>query len=127
MNLLNMKIGRFPDENDLSVHFTPGVRFYFRYDDLVNHPNAVFDGVLPIKIRDEIILADWVYAIVIPAELQDEIKDAIPSDLKDKIIYVENDCKDIWKWSEKVYGVIENSRFLDESEIDWENLEKYDL
>lgn len=32
-----------------------------------------------------------------------------PSDLKDKIIYVENDCKDIWDWSEKVYQSIEQS------------------
>ena len=27
--------------------------------------------------------------------------------MKDKIIYIENDCKDIWDWSEKVYGIIE--------------------
>lgn len=27
--------------------------------------------------------------------------------LQPKIRYVANDCKDIWEWSEKVYGIIE--------------------
>lgn len=125
--VMERKLGRFPDENDLSVHFTPGIRFYFRYDDLVKHPDAVFDGVLPIKVKDEIVLVDWVYAIVIPVALRSEFENLVPSDLKNKVIYVENDSKDIWEWSEKVYRVIENSGFLDESEIDWENLEKYGL
>lgn len=108
--VMERKLGRLPDENDLSIYFTPSVRFYFRYEDLEKHPNAVFDGVLPIKVKDEIVLADWVYAIVIPVELQDELDDAIPSDLKNKVIYVKNDCKDIWEWSEKVYGIIEKMK-----------------
>lgn len=29
--------------------------------------------------------------------------------LKDKVIYIENDCKDIWDWSEKVYSIIEKN------------------
>ena len=38
----------------LSVHFNPGVRFYFKYEQLINHPNAVCDGVFPMKVKDEI-------------------------------------------------------------------------
>lgn len=105
--VMERKLGRFPDETDLSVNFTPGVRFYFRYDDLAKHPNCVFDGVLPMKIKDEIILQDWLYAMIVPEELREIIESAIPEELADKVIYVENDCRDIWDWSEKVYCLME--------------------
>lgn len=106
---MERKLGRFPNEEDLSVNFTPGVRFYFKYEQLLRHPNAICDGVLPLKVKDEIILCDWVYKIVIPIDLKDKLEKYIPDDLKDRIIYVENDCKDIWDWSEKVYDIIEKS------------------
>ena len=101
--VMERKLGKFPDEQDLSKEFTPGVRFYFRYDDLVKHPGRVFDGVLPMKIKDEIVLKDWLYALVIPVG----VKLDVPDILKDRTIYVENDCRDIWEWSEKVYQTIE--------------------
>lgn len=107
--VMERALGRFPNEEDLSVHFHPGVRFYFKYDRLINHPNTICDGVLPMKVGDEIILRDWVYKIVIPAQLKDKLEMYISDDLKDRIIYIENDCKDIWDWSEKVYGMIEKS------------------
>lgn len=87
--------------------FTPGVRFYLKYDKLVQHPQVMFDGVLPMKVKGEIVLKDWVDAIVIPADLRKGIDKSIPSDLSDRVIYIENDCKDIWEWSEKVYSIIE--------------------
>lgn len=105
--VMERELERFPNEEDLSVHFNPGVRFYFKYEDLAKHPNVIFDGVLPVKVKDEISLNDWVYKIVIPKKLEDTLKSYIPDDLKNRIIYVENDCKDIWDWSEKVYGIIE--------------------
>ena len=105
--VMERKLGRFPDETDLSVNFTPGVRFYFRYDELAKHPNCVFDGVLPMKIKDEIVLKDWLYAMVVPMELRKMIEPVIPEELADRVIYVANDCKDIWDWSEKVYRLIE--------------------
>lgn len=104
---MERKLERFPNEEDLSVHFKPGVRFYFKYEDLAKHPNAIFDGVLPMKVKNEISLDEWVYKIVIPKKLEDVLKNYIPNNLKNRIIYVENDCKDIWDWSEKVYGIIE--------------------
>lgn len=109
--VMERKLGRFPNDRDLSVDFTPGVRFYFRYEDLVKHPGRVFDGVLPMKIRDEIILKDWLYALVIPAGIQLDV----PEELKDRTVYVENDCRDIWDWSEKVYTIIEKRNHNDHS------------
>ena len=107
--VMERALERFPNEEDLSVSFKPGVRFYFKYDKLITHPKAVFDGVLPVKVKDEIELNDWVYRIVVPMELKNKMEHSIPSSLKNKIIYVENDCRDIWDWSEKVYRVIEGS------------------
>lgn len=105
--VMERKMGRFPDESDLSVHFTPGIRFYFRYEDLAEHPGCTFDGVLPMKIQDEIILKDWLYTMIIPEELREMIGPAIPEELADRVIYVANDGKDIWDWSEMVYRLIE--------------------
>lgn len=105
--VMERKLGRFPDEEDLGVNFTPGVRFYFKYDKLVQHPQVVFDGVLPMKVKDEIVLKEWVDSIIIPIELREAMEVFIPRDLSERVIYVENDCKDIWEWSEKVYCIIE--------------------
>ena len=73
------------------------------------HPNAVCDGVLPMKVKDEVIPDDWVYKIVIPTELKVILEPNVPVNLRDRIIYVENDCNDIWDWSEKVYRIIEQT------------------
>ena len=109
--VMERKLGRFPNEQDLSRDFTPGVRFYFRYEDLVKHPGCTFDGVLPMKIKDEITLKDWLYAMIVPEELREVIEPAIPEELADRVVYVENDCRDIWDWSEKVYQTMEK-RYL---------------
>ena len=106
--VMERKLKRFPNEDDLSINFTPGIRFYFRYDKIIKHPEAVIDGVLPVKIRDELILADWVYRIVIPGHLKSDFENIIPENLKSKVIYIDNDQKDIWEWSEKVYRIIES-------------------
>ncbi len=107
--VMERALGRFPNESDLSVHFEPGVRFYFQYEQLLSHPNAICDGVLPVKVKDEVVLCDWVHKIVIPVKLKNALASYIPANLKDRIIYIENDCKDIWDWSEKVYSIIEKS------------------
>ena len=101
-------LGHFPNEEDLSIRFEPGVRFYFQYEQLLKHPHAVCDGVLPMKVKDELVLKDWVYKIVIPMKLKEKLQSHVPCELKDRVIYIENDCKDIWDWSEKVYRTIEN-------------------
>lgn len=107
--VMERSLERSPTDYDLSIGFTPGVRFYFRYEQLISHPYAVCDGVLPMKVKDEIILDDWVYKIVIPTEWKSVLDPYIPASLIDRILYVENDCKDIWDWSEKAYRIIEQT------------------
>lgn len=80
--VMERTLGRFPNEKDLSVDFKPGIRFYFKYEQLLEHPSAVCDGVSPVKVKDEILLSDWVYRIVIPMKLKDELERHIPNSLK---------------------------------------------
>ena len=101
--------GELNPGGQVAIRFNPGVRFYFKYEDLLSHPNSICDGVLPMKVKDEIILSEWVYKIVIPEKLKTSLEEYIPSNLKNRVIYIENDCKDIWDWSEKVYRIIEES------------------
>ena len=61
-----------------------------------------------MKVKDEIDLSKWVYAIVIPSELRLQMQIVIPSELQSKVIFLTNDCKDIWEWTEKVYTTIES-------------------
>ena len=107
--VMERKLGRFPDEKDLSEGFTPGVRFFFRYDDLIRHPGAVFEGVLPLKIRDEVVLKDWVSAIIVPEIHRQQVEPAVPKELRPRVHFLRNDCKDIWEWSEKVYEYVKKN------------------
>lgn len=97
------RLGRFPEESELGAGFTAGVRFFFRYDRLKDHPDAVFDGVLPLKVKNEVILREWVHAIVIPEAYREICKGRIPGELTDKVHYLDHSGTDIWQWSEKVY------------------------
>lgn len=105
--VMERKLKRFPNETDLSVDFTPGVRFYFCYDVLATHPGRVFDGVLPMKIKDEIALDDWLYAVVIPESLMPTLKSHIPPQLRQRVIRIAHAGENIWQWSQKVYRAIE--------------------
>lgn len=104
--VMERKLGRFPDEKDLDAGFEPGVRFFFRYDKLIHHPNAVFEGVLPLKIRNELILKDWLDAVVVPEADRQTVEPFVPEELKLKTHYLRNEGKDIWKWSEEVYEYV---------------------
>ena len=106
---MERSLGKFPSDEDLSVHFQPGIRYYFKYEELAKHPKRIFDGVLPMKVKDEIILSDWVYRIIVPLAEKRKVEGCIPDNLKERIIYVDNDCSDIWEWSEKVYQIIERA------------------
>jgi hypothetical protein len=53
-----------------------------------------------------VILKDWIYKIVVPVEEKEQIEIYIPDKLKENVLYVRNDCSDIWDWSEKVYSLV---------------------
>lgn len=100
------KLGRFPREAELGPGFTPGVRFYFDYGRLCRHPGAVFEGVLPLKIKDEVVLKDWGRAVVIPEPYRAEFAALVPDVLKDRTYYLDIEGLDIWAWAEKAYTFV---------------------
>ena len=52
----------------------------FRNEDLEKHPQKVHDDFLPIKVKDEVRLADYVYRIIIPSEYKEQLMTIIPSE-----------------------------------------------
>lgn len=104
--VMERKLGRSPSPDEMGEGFTPGVRFYFRYDDLNKHPQAVHDGFLPIKVKDEVNLADYVYRIIIPSEYKEQIMRVIPECLSNRTFCLNHDKLDVWQWSEKVYSFV---------------------
>ena len=101
--VMERSLNRFPTEADLSTGFRPGVRFYFVHDDIMNHPNYLFDGFDAAKIKEEVSLSEYLFACIIPKEHEQAFRGIVPDCLSDRVFYLENDCKDIRGWTEKVY------------------------
>ena len=105
--VMERSLKRFPNTYDLTINFKPGIRFIFKYDELKNHPNVVFDGVLPFKIKDSVSLKDYVYKIIVPKEYYPDLLGYAPQYLFDKIVYLSHKGMDIYKWNDLVYQTIE--------------------
>ena len=105
--VMERKLGHGPNEEDLSTGFTPGVRFFFKYDELIKHPNAVFDGYHALKIKDELALKDNLFAIIIPELYRNNFENILSEDIRDRVYYIDSKNKDIWEWSNQVYKFID--------------------
>jgi len=105
--VMERNLGRFPNENDLTKNFTPGVRFYFQYEGIIKHPGYVSDGYHPAKVKDELVLANYLYACIIPEQNQNEFKNLIQPEIADKTYYLPQDKLGLLDWSKKVYDFIE--------------------
>jgi len=104
--VMERMLNRGPNEHDLSVGFKPGVRFYFKYEDIINHKDYANDGHHPAKIKNELSLFNYLSCCIIPKVHKAVFENVVPSNLVDRVFYIENDCKDIWEWSDKVYNFI---------------------
>jgi len=105
--VMERTLGRIPTEDDLDINFAPGVRFYFRYENIIKHPNCVFDGSHPAKIKDELVLSDYLYACIIPEKHKNEFENMIQPEIMDKTYYLSLDGLRLPDWSEKVYDFVE--------------------
>ena len=101
--VVERRLGRFPKVEDLAAGFVPGVRFFFKYRDLVRHPRAVFDGFLPVKVKNEVVLRDWVTAIVSPGIHRGLLEPHIPEGLRTRTFFLGSAGKDVWEWSRAAY------------------------
>ena len=104
--VMERKLGRAPAAQELEHELTPGVRFYFRYEDTIRYPAYVFDGYHPAKVKHELVLADYLYACIVPAQYQLQLEKLIPPELIDKTYFLSQNSLGIWNWSEKVYDFI---------------------
>lgn len=108
--VMERMLGRFPDERNLSVGFQPGIRFYFAYNTIAAHKDFTEDGCHAAKIKDALALAEYLYCCVIPSQHKAEFEDIVPGPLAERVFYLENDCGDIWEWSDKVYGFVSDMK-----------------
>ncbi|MBR4461316.1 MAG: hypothetical protein IKS51_01890 [Erysipelotrichaceae bacterium] len=107
--VMERKLGRFPEEKELGPGFTPGVRFFFRYDELIKHPDVIFDGVLPLRIRNKVILKDWVHAIIVPVVYRNKLEPHLSEELRNKVHYLDHEGMNIWEWSHFIYSYLQES------------------
>jgi hypothetical protein len=107
--IMERTLGRNPNEMDLSTDFIPSVRFYFEYQEIIKNNDYTNDGYHPAKIKNELLLSNNLYCCIIPEHNKNDFKNIIPNNIENKIYYIENDCKDIYDWSEKVYNFIQKT------------------
>lgn len=107
--VMERKLGGPPGEGDLSERFEPGVRFYFYYEDLLNHPGYAFDGYHPAKIKDELVLENYLLACFAPEEFKDLLLGPASPVLKERIRFIPHRGLELREWTKKIYGALEES------------------
>ncbi|MDD4774483.1 MAG: hypothetical protein PHZ09_12920 [Eubacteriales bacterium] len=97
----------FPGEEDLlKGNFNAGVRFYFRFNDIIKHPGHRFDGYHAVKIKDEIMLSDYLHACAAPEQYKHQLEAYIPPDLASRVHYLPQRGLGLSDWNESVYNFV---------------------
>ena len=104
--VMERTLGRGATADELENALTPGVRFYFRHEDIIRHPGYVFDGYHPAKIKDELVLSDYLYACIVPEQYKRECEVMIQPEISSKVYYVAQDGLGILDWTERVYNFV---------------------
>jgi hypothetical protein len=106
--------GRLPTQTEIdeenNKNLVAGIRFYFKHNDIIRHPEYVFDGYHPAKVKNELVLSDYLYACIVPELYQNELEALIQPEIVDRVYYLPQDGLGIWDWSEKVYEFVERLR-----------------
>ena len=96
-----------PVEDDLQKgNFDAGVRFYFRYEDIIHHPGHVFDGYHPIKVKYEIVLPDYLHACVVPGQYKSKLEVVVLPEIVSKVHCLLQKGISLTDWNGKVYDFI---------------------
>lgn len=97
----------FPKEEDfLKGNFDAGIRFYIKYEDMIKHEGHIFDGYHPIKVKDEIILSEYLYACIVPEQYRNQIENYIPQVLVNRVYYLPQRGLTLQEWNDKVVNFI---------------------
>jgi hypothetical protein len=87
--------------------FIPGVRFYFRHEDIIRHPGYVFDGYHPAKIKDELLLSDYLHVCITSEKYKNDLVNVIKPEIASRILYTPQNSLGLLDWTEKVYESVE--------------------
>lgn len=102
--VIERRLGRQPENKDLSENFVPGVRFYFTTDLIEKHNKFCNDGYHPGKVKDSIDLEKYLLLVIAPEIAKEYLKDKII--LAERIIYMDHTkSKDIFDWTSKAYNI----------------------
>lgn len=104
----------FPKEEDfLKGSFDAGVRFYIRYEDMIKHEGHTFDGYHPIKVKDEVILSEYLFVCIVPEQYKQQIESFIPQELAKRVYYLRQRGLTLQEWNDKVVNfvrIIQNNK-----------------
>ncbi len=95
------------EENLVTGNFNAGVRFYIHSKDIMRHPGNLFDGFHPTKVKDEIILSEYLFACIVPEQYKSKIDNIVLPELKSKVYYLPQKGLHISDWNKRVYDFLE--------------------
>lgn len=97
----------FPSEEELAIgNFDAGVRFYVKYEDIIKHKGHTFDGYHPIKVKEEVVLSDYLFACIVPEQFKEQIENHVPQELVAKVHYLPQRGISLQDWNGKVVEYI---------------------
>jgi len=100
------RLGRFPNDSDLSENFYPGIRYYFKRNDIESDSNYCFDGYHAGKARDFIDLSQYMICCIIPKIQEENFRNLIPRNLINKVVFVEHkETKNIFEWTSRAFNI----------------------
>ncbi len=97
----------FPCEEDLRKgNFDAGVRFYIRYKEIIRHKGHTFDGYHAVKVKDEVVLQDYLFACIVPEQYKSRLECCVPSELLSKVHYLQQRGLSLQQWNNKIVEYI---------------------
>lgn len=94
------------EENLEKGNFDAGIRFYIRSEDILRHPGYIFDGYHPAKVKDAIVLVDYLHSCIVPEQFKNELECLILPELRGRVYYLSQDHLGLVDWNWKVYNFV---------------------
>lgn len=109
--VMERTLGRFPTDMDLIENFYPGVRFYFRYKELVDHPGFCSDGYHYCKIKNKLDIKQYLIAVIAPRAAEPDLLKVTSPKLKKYLMFLDHTkYSDLWLWSHRAYELAESKK-----------------
>lgn len=80
---------------------------------MIKHEGHTFDGYHPIKVKDEVILSEYLFACIVPEQYKQQIESFIPQELAKRVYYLRQRGLTLQEWNDKVVNfvrIIQNNK-----------------